>query len=103
MDKHKLSQYQFAVGHAEFSSWHVLKNNKSLNLVGEDISDAYEIFNSYDQAKEFSVKKVNDNPEIECYVYDYKGQVIFLYDKVGEQNLMWQNLTASKKWLQTKN
>ena len=87
VDKPKLSQYQFAVGQAEFSTGHVLKNNKSLYIVGEDILDAYEIFNSCNQAKEFSIKRVNDNPEIECYIYDYNGQVIFIYDKNGERNL----------------
>ncbi len=87
VDKPKLSQYQFAVGQAEFSTGHVLKNNKSLYLVGEHISDAYEIFNSYDEAREFSIKQVNDNPEIECYVYDYNEQVLFICDKDGERNL----------------
>jgi hypothetical protein len=85
MDKPKL--FQFAVRQAEFSTGHMLKNNKSLYLVGEDILDAYEIFNPYEQAKEFSIKQVKDNPEIECYVYNYNGQVVFICDKKGERNI----------------
>lgn len=87
MDKPKLLQYQYAVGQAELATGHVLKNNKSLFLVGDDIKDAYEIFNSYEQAKEFSIRKVQDNPDIECWIYDHTGQIIFGYDKDGERNL----------------
>lgn len=87
MDKPKLSKHQYAVGQAELTNGHVLKNNKSLFLVGDDINDAYQIFNSYEHAKEFSIKKIKDNPDIECWIYDHTGHVIFGCDKDGERNL----------------
>ena len=87
MDKPKLSRHQYAVGQAELTTGHVLKNNKSLFLVGDDIKEAYEIFDSYEQAKKFSIRKVQDNPDIECWIYDHTGQVIFGYDKDGERGL----------------
>ena len=75
----------------------MLKNDKSLFLIGDDIKDAFEIFNSYDQAKEFGIKKVQNNPEIECYVYDYAGQAIFVYDKNGERKFKAIKITPSDK------
>ena len=86
MEKPKLSPYQYAVGQAELVTGHVLKNNKSLFLVGDDSEDAYEVFNSYEQAKEFSIRRVQGNPDIECWIYDYIGQVIFGCDKDGERS-----------------
>lgn len=97
MDKPKLSQDQYAVGQAELSTGHVLKNDKSLFLTGDNIKDAFEIFNSYDQAKEFGIKKVQTNPEIECYIYDYTGQVIFVYDMNGERKFKGIEITPSDK------
>ena len=97
MDRPNLSQHQYAVGQAEFSTGHVLKNDRSLFLTGDDIKDAFEIFNSYDQAKGFCFKKVQDNPEIECYIYDYAGQVIFVYDKNGERNFKKIIITSPDK------
>jgi len=87
MDKPKLSPHQYAVGQAELKTGHILKNNKSLFLVGDDNNDAYQIFNFYEQAKEFSITRVNDNPDIECWIYDHTGQVTFGYDKHGERNI----------------
>jgi len=87
MDKPQLSPYQYAVGQADLATGHVLKNNKSLFLVGDDIKDAYEIFNSYEQAIEFCSRQVQDNPDIECWIFDHTGQVIFGYDKDGERSL----------------
>ena len=69
MDKPKLSEHQYAVAQAAFATGHVLKNDKSLFLVGDDIKDAYETFDSFDDAKESATTKVQNNPEID-YVYD---------------------------------
>lgn len=85
VDKPKLLSYQFAVRRAEFSTGHILKNDNTLFLLGDDILETYEILNSFEQAKEFSVKKVHDNSGIECCVYDYNEQLVFVYNKNGER------------------
>ena len=87
MDKPKLSQDQFAVGQAEFNTGHVLNNDDSVFHTGDDINNAYTIFGSLTQAKEFGLDKVQNNPEIECYVYNLAGQTIFVCDKNGERKL----------------
>lgn len=83
----KLLEHQLAIAQAEFSTGHVLNKNGSLYLAGNDINDVYEKFDSYDQAKEFVIKKVQNNPEVECWIIDYKGQTIFAYDKNGERKI----------------
>lgn len=87
MDKPQIFQSQYAVGQAEYATGHVLKKDKTLLLTDDESKDAFEIFNSYEQAKEFCIKRVQDNPDIECWIYDYIGQVVFGCDKDGERGL----------------
>ena len=56
-------------------------------LIYEDISEAFKIFDFYDEAKEFIIETVQNNPERECYISDFLGKTIYYYDKNGEGKL----------------
>ena len=62
MEKPELFKHQYAVAQAEFATGHVLKKDKTLFLVGDDSKDAFEIFNSYKQAEEFSIFFLRESP-----------------------------------------
>jgi len=85
MDIPNLTENQFAVGKAAFASGHVLRNDGSLFKTGEDLKEMYEIFDSYEEAKGFSLQKIKNNAEIECWIVDSKGNYIITYDQNGER------------------
>jgi hypothetical protein len=85
MDIPYLKDKQFAVGKAELATGHVLRNDDSLYMTGQELNDMYEIFESYDEAKEFSLRKIKAKPEIECWIVDSKGNHVITYDKNGER------------------
>ena len=76
---------QFAVGKAEYATGHVLRNDGSLFRNGEDLSLMYEIFDTYEDAKAFALQKIENNPSIECWIVDSKGNHLNTYDKNGER------------------
>lgn len=80
-----LKENQFAVGKAKYATGHVLKNDGSFFLTGENINEMYEIFENYEDAKNFVIEKVNENHEIECWIINSKGEHMFTYDQKGER------------------
>jgi len=87
MDNPKLLEYQFAVGQCELATGIVLDKKSLLRITDSDDSKLYTIFDSYDTAKEFSIKRVTGNPEIECWILNSKGETKFVYDKNGERKI----------------
>ncbi len=85
MDIPVLQKNQFAVGKAAYATGHVLRNDGLIFKNGEDLNEMYEVFNSYEEAKKFSLQKIKSNPEIECWIVDSKGNHIITYDINGER------------------
>lgn len=83
MERPKLELNQFAVGHAEYSTGHVLKVDKTLyNQTG----DVFLIYDSKDDALIYIMKTVRENPNIECWMENSLGEHIITIDKNGERN-----------------
>ncbi len=81
-----LKENQFAVGKAEYATGHVLTNIGTLFLDSQDINDMYEIFDSYEEARDFAIQKVAMFPKIECWIVNSKGEHILTWDKDGQRN-----------------
>jgi hypothetical protein len=80
-----LKDNQFAVGKAQLSTGHVLRNDGAKFLNGQSINNMYEIFESYEEAEIFVLNKINDYPEIKCWIVNAKGEHIITYDYGGER------------------
>ena len=52
---------------------------------GQDLNEMYEIFESYEEAREFVIQKIKINPAIECWIVDNKGNHVITYDENGER------------------
>jgi hypothetical protein len=87
MDIPKINDNQFAVGKAEYATGFVLTNDGKYFRNGEDISIMYEIFENYNEALNFVITKVKNNPKIECWITDSKGNHILTYDLNGERKI----------------
>jgi hypothetical protein len=85
MDKPKLLENQFAVGQCELATGIVLDKKNLLRITDSDNSKLFTIFDSFDTAKDFAIKRVTENPEIECWILNSKSEAIFVYDKYGER------------------
>jgi hypothetical protein len=85
MDIPSLNENQFAVGRAALATGNVLRNDGEIFKAGENINELYEVFESYDDAIEFSLQKIKNNPEIECWIADSKGNHVISFDKNGER------------------
>lgn len=84
MNKLNISENQFAVGKAEFSTGIVLKNNGSYYLSDVEVDEVYQVFETYEAAKEFAIKQVESNPKIESFVINSKNEIVYSYDQNGE-------------------
>jgi hypothetical protein len=93
MNKINLTERQFAVGKAEFSTGIALKNDGSYFHKGDSLNETFEIFESFDEAKKFVVRKVTQEPTIECYITNYKNETVFAYDKDGERYIGKKEIT----------
>ncbi len=80
-----LGKNQFAVGTAKLATGHVLKKDGSYFLAGDEISEIYEVFDSYEEAKKIVVDRVSEKSEIECWIIDSEGKHLFTYDRNGER------------------
>jgi len=80
-----LKDNQFAVGKAQLSTGHVLRNDGTLFSNGQSINDMYEIFESYQEAEIFILKKIKDCPEIECWIVNAIGEHVITIDYGGER------------------
>ncbi len=88
MEKLNISENQFGVGKAEFSTGIVLKNDGSYYLSDVEVEEVYEVFETYQTAKEFVISKVQKNPKIECWIINSKNETVFYYDQNGERKLV---------------
>lgn len=80
-----LKENQFAVGKAKYSTGIVLRNDGEIYISGQSKNEMYEIFENYQEAEIFIFKKINSNPEIECWIVNAKGEHIITYDKEGKR------------------
>lgn len=80
-----LKENQFAVGKAQYSTGIVLKNDGTSYNTGESKSEMYEIFESYEGAEMFVLNKINNNPAVECWIVNAKGEHVITYDKDGKR------------------
>lgn len=85
MEKLNISENQFGVGKAEFSTGIVLKNDESYFLSDVKVDAIYEVFETYKDAKAFAISKVQNNPKIECWVINSKNETVFYFDQNGER------------------
>jgi hypothetical protein len=81
-----LKDHQFAVEKAQYSTGIVLRNDGSIYKSGQSVKEIYEIFENYDEAELFALKKISDNPGIECWIVNAKGEHIITYDEQGKRN-----------------
>jgi hypothetical protein len=80
-----LADNQFAVGKAQYSTGIVLRNDGTFYSVGQDLSEAYEIFEDYETAEKFALQKILDNPNVECWIVNSKGEHMITYDTNGKR------------------
>ncbi len=85
MEIPSLNEHQFAVGKAEFSTGHVLRNDGSIYEENQSLNEMYEIFDSYEEAEEFVLDKIKNNPEVECWIVNANGDHINTFDKNGKR------------------
>jgi hypothetical protein len=76
---------QFAVGKAEFKTGIVLNNDGHYFKNGENRNEIYNTFETFDLAKDFAIKEVQKNPDIECWIENCKSETLFCIDKNGER------------------
>jgi hypothetical protein len=91
LDIPSLNENQFAVGKAALGTGHILKNDGEIFKIGENINEMYEVFESYEEAIEFSLQKIKSNPEIECWIVDGKGNHVITFDINGERKYSTPN------------
>ena len=82
-----LKENQFAVGKAQYSTGIVLRNDGTIYKTGQNLKEMYEIFESYIEAEIFVLNKINDNPEVECWIVNSSGEHVITYDCEGERKL----------------
>lgn len=70
----KLTQPQCSVLQAELSTGIVLTTDGKRRIESE--SPFILIFDSFEDAKQFSKEKIIENPSFECNVYDYQGNFV---------------------------
>lgn len=87
MKKLNLSENQFGVGKAEFSTGIILKNDESYYRNDVEVDKIYDVFETYQTAKEFVINKVQSNTKIECWIINSKNETVFYYDQNGERKL----------------
>ena len=87
MEKLNISENQFGVGKAEFSTGIVLKNDGSYFLSDVEVEDVYKVFETYESAKEFAIKEVESNPRIESFIINSKNEMVYCYDQSGERKV----------------
>ena len=80
-----LTNGQFAVGKAEFTTGIVLNNDGKYYTSGNDLNTMYEIFDSYIEAEKFVLGKIKNNANVECWIVDSNGNHVITYDKNGER------------------
>jgi hypothetical protein len=85
MENLNILENQFGVGKAEFSTGIVLKNDKNYFLSDVKVDDIFEVFETYQSAKEFAINEVLNNPKIECWIINSKNEMVFCYDQNGER------------------
>jgi len=83
----KIQSNQFAVGKAEFATGTVLNNDGYYYKINDNLESVFDIFEDFELAKFFAIKKVSENPDVECWIKNYKNETIFYYTKNGEENL----------------
>ncbi|OJV52228.1 MAG: hypothetical protein BGO31_00735 [Bacteroidetes bacterium 43-16] len=79
----KLQPHQFIVWTAEFATGIVLRNDNNYYHSGDEWNDVYTIFEDLDTAKDYILQKVKKNLDIECYIKDHEGKLVFFVDQRG--------------------
>jgi hypothetical protein len=80
-----ISENQFGVGKAEFSTGLVLKNDGTYFLKELEVEDVYKVFENYKSSNEFAIEEVEDNPRIERLIIKSKNEMVYCCDQNGER------------------
>ena len=80
-------EYKYRVGNADYSTGIVMKKDGEIFLNSQDNieSEMYHNFEDFQNAKNFAIKKVKENPQIECFIIDELGKHIITFDLNGER------------------
>lgn len=87
MNELNLKKNQYVVIKAEFTTGIVLRNDGFYFKSGDDCNEKYNVFENFDDAKNFASNEVQNNKNVECWIQNYKSEMIFLIDKNGEQKI----------------
>jgi hypothetical protein len=79
----ELNRTQVALNFAKLDTGHLLKVNKEL-YQGE--GEIYQVFDSFQIAKEYTVKIIQEDPSIECWVMNEKNNAIFYLSSIEEKD-----------------
>ncbi|KFF07555.1 hypothetical protein [Flavobacterium reichenbachii] len=85
MNDLKLQKNQFIVSKAEFKTGIVLNNEGQYFKSNGNRNEIYTIFEKFELAKDFAIKEVQKNPDIECWIQNFKSETVFCIDKNGER------------------
>lgn len=85
MQAPNLNENKCSVLIAEVATGHIFKKDLTLFLKEQNESDLFQIFDSFQEAKNFALNFVETNPKFECVIYDWSGKALFVYDINGER------------------
>ena len=91
----KIEVGHYAVILAEVATGKVVDEN-GVRQVGENIQ--YSLFNTLEEAKHYSEKKVLEFPTIECAIFDHLEQRVGVIRHVNYESFLKIDRKAEKKW-----
>ncbi len=70
---------------AECSTGIIYRKDLTVSFSGDNNELIYQVFDDFENAKDFAIKFVNEYPKFECVIYDKLGEYIITYDENGER------------------
>jgi len=70
---------------AEYTTGHVFKKDLTLFLNGQNENEVYQVFDTFESAKEYALNFIQKTPEFECSIYNYNGKHLATFDKKGKR------------------
>jgi len=81
----KLDENRCSIIIAEHKTGHVYKKDLTLFQNGDRECDVFLLFDNFNNAKEFALNFIKNQPEFECSIYNYTGEHLATFDKNGER------------------
>ena len=85
MNTPKLKENKCSVLIAEYATGHVCKKDLTLFLKGHNEDEVFQLFETFQDAKEFALNFITNTPDFECAIFDAKGEHLATFDKQGER------------------